>query len=44
MWDDDDILDASEDESWTEMSWDRGSNESDEDYQERMDNLEDYMD
>ncbi len=33
---------ASEEEAWTEMSRERGHNESDEDYLERMQDLDDY--
>lgn len=44
MYDDDDDDDyATDDEAYNDMSWERGPGESDEDYEERMEDLESMM-
>lgn len=41
IFDNNDDIYAAEGDDWNEMSWERGGGESDEDYQERLDGLND---
>lgn len=40
----DDEESMNDDECWNSMSWDRGGNESEEDYNDRIRDLEDFLD